>query len=42
MVEEVIARLRQLGAREVRALEGIRESVVFTLPRGLADARKRA
>ncbi|MDX1376748.1 MAG: 4-hydroxy-3-methylbut-2-enyl diphosphate reductase [Burkholderiales bacterium] len=42
LVEEVVERLRQLGAREVRVLEGIRENVVFSLPRALADARKRA
>jgi 4-hydroxy-3-methylbut-2-enyl diphosphate reductase len=39
LVDEVIARLRELGAREVRALEGRRETVVFTLPRALSGAR---
>ena len=42
LVKEVIARLGELGAREVRALEGIRENVVFPLPRALADRRPRA
>ncbi|KPJ79609.1 MAG: 4-hydroxy-3-methylbut-2-enyl diphosphate reductase [Gammaproteobacteria bacterium SG8_30] len=42
LVQEVIARLGALGAREVRALEGIRENVVFSLPRALAGAGKRA
>src|SRR5438105_5561501 len=36
LVSEVIERLRELGAERVRPLEGIRETVVFTLPRGLA------
>jgi len=42
LVRQVIARLEQLGARQVRALEGKRESIVFSLPRALASARKRA
>jgi len=36
LVEELIARLRELGAASVRQLDGIRESVVFTLPRELS------
>jgi 4-hydroxy-3-methylbut-2-enyl diphosphate reductase len=36
LVEELIARLRELGAVRVRQLEGIQESVVFTLPRELS------
>jgi 4-hydroxy-3-methylbut-2-en-1-yl diphosphate reductase len=36
LVDEVVARLRQLGAASVRQLDGITESVVFTLPRELA------
>jgi len=35
LVEELIARLRQLGATHVRQLEGITENVAFTLPREL-------
>ena len=35
LVEELVARLKELGAGSVRPLEGITESVVFTLPRGL-------
>ena len=36
LVNQVIGRLRELGASQVHALEGITEKVVFTLPRGLA------
>ena len=36
LVDELIARLKALGARSVRPLEGITENVVFTLPRELA------
>jgi 4-hydroxy-3-methylbut-2-enyl diphosphate reductase len=35
LVNELIERLTQLGARKVRPLEGAAEHVVFTLPRGL-------
>ncbi|TAK85531.1 MAG: 4-hydroxy-3-methylbut-2-enyl diphosphate reductase [Betaproteobacteria bacterium] len=35
LVDELIARLKALGAVSVRPLEGITESVVFTLPREL-------
>jgi len=36
LVQEVVARLRALGASGVRQLDGITERVVFTLPRELA------
>ena len=36
LVDAVVARLKALGAKSVRPLEGISEHVVFTLPRGLA------
>ena len=36
LVNELIERLRELGAKSVRPLEGIAENVVFTLPRELA------
>jgi len=36
LVNELIARLKALGAGSVRQLEGASESVVFTLPRELA------
>jgi 4-hydroxy-3-methylbut-2-enyl diphosphate reductase len=36
LVDELIARLKALGAESVRQLEGITERVVFTLPRELA------
>ncbi len=41
LVQEVVEKLRKLGARNVRQLEGIQEKVVFAIPRGLAagDAR---
>jgi len=35
LVDELIARLKALGAASVRPLDGITESVVFTLPREL-------
>jgi 4-hydroxy-3-methylbut-2-enyl diphosphate reductase len=35
LVEEVLARLRDLGARSIRQLEGVEENVVFPMPRGL-------
>jgi len=38
LVDELIARLKALGAQSVRQLEGITEGVVFTLPRELARA----
>ena len=36
LVSELIARLKALGAGSVRQLDGVSESVVFTLPRELA------
>jgi 4-hydroxy-3-methylbut-2-en-1-yl diphosphate reductase len=38
LVQEVIERLRQLGAAQVRQLDGIQENVVFPLPKGLSAA----
>jgi len=38
LVEEVIARLRSLGAASVRQLEGVEENVVFPMPKGLHAA----
>jgi 4-hydroxy-3-methylbut-2-enyl diphosphate reductase len=38
LVQEVVARLRALGAPRVVELEGIREDVTFPLPKGLAEA----
>jgi len=37
LVAELVARLKELGAQSVRPLDGIRENVVFTLPRGLGE-----
>jgi 4-hydroxy-3-methylbut-2-enyl diphosphate reductase len=39
LVNELIERLKALGAQKVQALEGITEHVVFTLPRELARQR---
>jgi 4-hydroxy-3-methylbut-2-enyl diphosphate reductase len=36
LVQELVARLKALGAESVRSLDGITESVVFSLPRELA------
>ena len=36
LVEQVVARLREMGATQVRPLEGITEGVAFSLPRELA------
>jgi 4-hydroxy-3-methylbut-2-en-1-yl diphosphate reductase len=36
LVEQLIARLKEMGAQSVRPLDGITERVVFSLPRGLA------
>ena len=40
LVNELIERLQELGAKSVRPLEGIAEHVVFTLPRELAAGRQ--
>ncbi len=37
LVQQVIARLRELGAVAVRHLEGVEETVHFPLPKGLGD-----
>jgi 4-hydroxy-3-methylbut-2-enyl diphosphate reductase len=39
LVAEVVARLKALGAGQVRELEGVREQVVFPLPRGLGTGQ---
>jgi len=39
LVQAVIGRLKELGARSVRALPGVEETVVFPLPKGLGAAR---
>jgi 4-hydroxy-3-methylbut-2-enyl diphosphate reductase len=38
LVTQVVERLKSLGARSVRLLEGVAENVVFPLPKGLAAA----
>jgi 4-hydroxy-3-methylbut-2-enyl diphosphate reductase len=40
LVNELIERLKSLGAQSVRPLEGITENVVFTLPRELAEKKR--
>ena len=37
LVQQVIDRLRELGAVSIRKMEGVEESVRFPLPRGLGD-----
>ena len=37
LVQQVIARLRELGALSLRKMDGVEESVHFPLPRGLGD-----
>ncbi len=37
LVQRIVARLRELGVRSVRALDGVEENVTFKLPRGLHD-----
>jgi 4-hydroxy-3-methylbut-2-en-1-yl diphosphate reductase len=39
LVDQLVARLKELGAGSVQQLEGITERVVFTLPRALARQR---
>jgi 4-hydroxy-3-methylbut-2-enyl diphosphate reductase len=39
LVEEVIERLRALGARNVNELDGIEETITFPMPRGLTASR---
>jgi len=38
LVSELVERLRQMGAGSVRTLDGVREKVVFPLPKGLSQA----
>lgn len=38
LVQQVIERLRELGARSVRPLDGVEEKVTFPLPKGLMGA----
>jgi 4-hydroxy-3-methylbut-2-en-1-yl diphosphate reductase len=37
LVQQVTARLRELGALAIRTMDGVREDVQFPLPRGLGD-----
>jgi 4-hydroxy-3-methylbut-2-en-1-yl diphosphate reductase len=37
LVQQVVARLRELGATSIRKMDGVQESVHFPLPRGLGD-----
>jgi len=41
LVQEVIARLREMGATSVRSLPGVQETVHFPLPNGLGDKSMR-
>jgi 4-hydroxy-3-methylbut-2-enyl diphosphate reductase len=40
LVDALVARLKQLGARGVRTLEGAQENVVFPMPKGLGNAAR--
>jgi 4-hydroxy-3-methylbut-2-enyl diphosphate reductase len=42
LVQAVIDRLKELGARSVRALEGVEENVTFPLPKGLDGGKAAA
>ena len=37
LVQQVILRLRELGAVSIRSMDGVKEAVHFPLPRGLSD-----
>jgi 4-hydroxy-3-methylbut-2-enyl diphosphate reductase len=37
LVQQVIARLREMGALSIRTMDGVTENVHFPLPRGLGD-----
>ncbi|MFZ6754478.1 4-hydroxy-3-methylbut-2-enyl diphosphate reductase [Undibacterium sp. Dicai25W] len=39
LVDEVITRLRELGARSVRPLDGVEENVTFPMPKGLSGTK---
>jgi 4-hydroxy-3-methylbut-2-enyl diphosphate reductase len=39
LVDAVIARLKELGARSVRPLDGVQEAVTFPLPKGLEGGK---
>jgi 4-hydroxy-3-methylbut-2-enyl diphosphate reductase len=39
LVQAVIDRLKELGAKSVRSLPGVEENVTFPMPKGLASAR---
>ncbi len=42
LVQAVIDRLKELGARSVRALDGVEEHVTFPLPKGLSGVKSGA
>ena len=42
LVDELVARLRELGVKSVRPLEGVQENMAFPLPKGLAVRRPQA
>jgi 4-hydroxy-3-methylbut-2-enyl diphosphate reductase len=37
LVQQVITRLREMGATAIRKMDGVVENVRFPLPRGLGD-----
>ena len=42
LVDELVARLKELGARSVRPLEGVEENMAFPLPKGLSLKKQQA
>lgn len=42
LVQAVIERLKSLGAKSVRALDGVEENVIFPMPKGLGPVRPAA
>ena len=41
-MDELVARLKELGARSVRPLEGVEENMAFPLPKGLSLKKQQA
>ncbi|MDO4637337.1 MAG: 4-hydroxy-3-methylbut-2-enyl diphosphate reductase [Lautropia sp.] len=40
LVDELVARLRELGVKSVRPLDGVQENMAFPLPKGLSTKRQ--
>jgi 4-hydroxy-3-methylbut-2-enyl diphosphate reductase len=37
LVQQIIERLRSLGVKQVRTMDGVEETMAFKLPKGLMD-----